>query len=80
VDQGQQANYGISREKTSVQAGIFYTIAIHGDNKSFREGIAFVIDTSKQGCFKKVGNEGKLSINLIHCDFKQFTWLAPLPP
>lgn len=50
----------VDEEKTSVRAGILYTLAIHGDNRSFREGITFVIDTSKQGSFKKTGNESKL--------------------
>jgi hypothetical protein len=47
-------------EATSVRAGILYVLAIHGDVKSLREGITFVIDTSKRGSFKSVGNESKL--------------------
>lgn len=45
-------------ERASVRAGILYVVAIHGDNKSLREGITFVIDTSKSK--KKMGNEAKL--------------------
>jgi hypothetical protein len=69
------------QEKTSVRAGILYTIAIHGDNKSFREGITFVIDTSKQGSFKKVGNECKLQkINQSYPLRPQAIYLAGSSP
>mmetsp|Transcript_27773 Transcript_27773/g.31731 ORF Transcript_27773/g.31731 Transcript_27773/m.31731 type:complete len:300 (-) Transcript_27773:82-981(-) len=47
-------------EKTSIRAGILYTMAIHSDNKSLREGITFVIDTSKQGSKPKIGNESRV--------------------
>eukprot|EP00547_Thalassionema_nitzschioides_P002711 CAMPEP_0194216578 /NCGR_PEP_ID=MMETSP0156-20130528/19268_1 /TAXON_ID=33649 /ORGANISM="Thalassionema nitzschioides, Strain L26-B" /LENGTH=282 /DNA_ID=CAMNT_0038945379 /DNA_START=125 /DNA_END=973 /DNA_ORIENTATION=+ len=47
-------------ELTCVRAGILYTAAVHADNKSLREGITFVIDTSKQGSKEKIGNESKL--------------------
>mmetsp|Transcript_13662 Transcript_13662/g.20796 ORF Transcript_13662/g.20796 Transcript_13662/m.20796 type:complete len:281 (+) Transcript_13662:52-894(+) len=47
-------------EITSVRAGILFTAAIHSDSKSLREGITFVIDTSKQGNKKKIGNESKM--------------------
>lgn len=45
-------------ERPMVRAGILYVIAIHGDVKSLREGITFVIDTSRPA--KKIGNEAKL--------------------
>ncbi len=48
-------------EKTSVRAGIMYTVAAHADNKSLREGITFVIDKSTtNGEEEKIGNEAKL--------------------
>jgi len=47
-------------EKTSIRAGVLYTMAVHADNKSLREGITFVIDTSKQGSTKKIGNESRM--------------------
>lgn len=47
-------------EETSVKAGIAYVLAIHADEKSLREGITFVIDTSKRASFEKQGNEAKL--------------------
>lgn len=47
-------------EKTFIRAGLLYTMAVHADNKSLREGITFIIDTSKQGSKNKVGNESKL--------------------
>lgn len=48
----------IAAEKTSIRAGILYTLAIHSDAKSLREGITFVIDTSSRP--KKLGNENKM--------------------
>lgn len=47
-------------EKTSIRTGILYTLAIHADVKSLREGITFVIDTSQQGSKAKIGNEGRI--------------------
>uniref|UniRef100_A0A7S1VTI6 CRAL-TRIO domain-containing protein n=1 Tax=Grammatophora oceanica TaxID=210454 RepID=A0A7S1VTI6_9STRA len=48
-------------EPSYVRAGILYTLAIHSDPKSLREGITFVIDTSKRSVKKKkMGNESKL--------------------
>ncbi len=50
-------------EKTLIRSGIMYTVAIHADNKSLREGITFVIDTSRQNFSKKnkIGNEAKVT-------------------
>ena len=50
----------VDQEATSVRAGILYTVAIHGDVKSLREGITFVIDLTKASKDKRVGNESKL--------------------
>uniref|UniRef100_A0A7S3V561 CRAL-TRIO domain-containing protein n=1 Tax=Chaetoceros debilis TaxID=122233 RepID=A0A7S3V561_9STRA len=44
-------------EKTSIRAGLLYTMAVHGDSKSLREGITFVIDLSKR---KKSKNGSKM--------------------
>lgn len=51
-------NTPVELEKTSIRAGILYTMAVHGDSKSLREGITFVIDTSKPN--EKLGNESKM--------------------
>lgn len=47
-------------EKSAIRAGILYTMAVHADQKSLREGITFVVDTSKHGTMEKIGNESKL--------------------
>lgn len=53
----------IEEEIYSVRASVLYFTAIHADLTSLREGITFVLDTSKQGGSfgtTKVGNEQKL--------------------
>ena len=61
----------ISEEQTVVHCGILYWMAVHSDMKTLRDGCTFVIDTSKQDSYGKVGNERKL----------QKTWQAlPLRP
>lgn len=48
-------------ETTSVRAGLIYTMAIHGDAGSLREGVTFVIDfTGNRTDLNQVGNEKRL--------------------
>ena len=61
----------VAEEKTVVHCGILYWMAVHSDLETLLEGCTFVIDTSKQESYGKVGNERKL----------QKTWQAlPLRP
>lgn len=46
-------------ERSAVEAGIMYFMAIHGDDVSLHEGITFVIDTSAVPT-SRIGNESKL--------------------
>ena len=69
------------QEQTAIRAGLLYVMAIHGDNKSLREGITFVIDTSKRGTWKQVGNEAKLRrINQSYPLRPQVIYLAGSSP
>eukprot|EP00518_Triparma_eleuthera_P017115 CAMPEP_0197550502 /NCGR_PEP_ID=MMETSP1320-20131121/4075_1 /TAXON_ID=91990 /ORGANISM="Bolidomonas sp., Strain RCC2347" /LENGTH=249 /DNA_ID=CAMNT_0043110881 /DNA_START=98 /DNA_END=843 /DNA_ORIENTATION=+ len=58
-------------EVAAVRAGWFFFLSVHADDVSLRKGVTFVIDVSRGGGDKKVGNEKKL----------QRTWQSyPLRP
>lgn len=50
----------VELEKSSVRSSTLYTMAVHADPVSLREGIALVIDISRKNSMDKVGNESKL--------------------
>ena len=47
-------------EKTSIRSGIAYSIAIHADEKSLREGVTLVVHTRDHQLKNNFGNEAKL--------------------
>lgn len=54
------SSIALEMEKSSVRSSTLYTLAVHADPISLREGIALVIDISRKKELDKVGNESKL--------------------
>jgi hypothetical protein len=50
----------IEEERHHVLAANMYTLAVHADPISLREGVTFVIDMSQSTPPPKIGNEGKM--------------------
>lgn len=50
----------VDEEKLAIQTSVMYFTAIHADIKSLRNGVTFVLDTSRNPMDKQVGNEQKL--------------------
>lgn len=50
----------IEEESLAIRAGVIYFMALHADSISLRQGITFVLDTTKNDTSNSVGNESKL--------------------
>ena len=50
----------LKEERDAVRCGVVYFTAVHADMVSMRNGITFVIDTTKNDMVNKTGNESKL--------------------
>jgi len=59
--QGSDVGVKPEEEALAIQAGTLYYLAVHCDLESLREGITFVIDTSKSPA-EPSGNEKKLQV------------------